>query len=82
MTAGLGGVECVADETLLLPKIDYYLYESEPDILVVRRQEGSFVAAFSAQGATKEGILEVTKEDYRASLEANKDISRQAPSHD
>jgi hypothetical protein len=62
----------VADETLLLPKIDYYLHES--DILVVRRQDDAFVAAFSAQGATKEGILEATKEDYRAPLEANKDI--------
>jgi hypothetical protein len=32
------------------PKIDYYLDESDPDILVLRRQEGSFVAAFSARG--------------------------------
>jgi len=47
----------VADETLLLPKIDYYLDESEPDILVLRRQDDAFVAAFSAQGATKEGML-------------------------
>jgi hypothetical protein len=82
MTAGLGGGESVADETLLLPKIDYYLDESEPDILVLRRQDDTFVAAFSVQGATKEGILEATKEDYRALVEANKDISRQAPSHD
>jgi hypothetical protein len=80
MTAGLGGGR-VADETLL-PKTDYYLDESDPDILVVRRQDDAFVAAFSAQGATKEGILEATKEDYRDLVEANKDISRQAPSHD
>ena len=71
----------MADETLL-PKIDYYLDESEPDILVLRRQDDAFVAAFSAQGATKEGILEATKEDYRALVEANMGISRQAPSHD
>jgi hypothetical protein len=81
MTAGLGGGESVADETLL-PKIDYYLDESEPDILLLRRQDDAFAAAFSVQGATKEGILEATKEDYRALVEANKDISRQAPWHD
>ena len=81
MTAGLGGGESVADETLL-PKIDYYLDESEPDILLLRRQDDAFAAAFSVQGATKEGILEATKEDYRALVEANKDISREAPWHD
>jgi hypothetical protein len=41
----------------LLPKIDYYLHESDPDTLVLRRQDGSFVAAFSARGATREGIV-------------------------
>ena len=41
-----------------LPKFDYYLDESDPDVLVLRRQDGTFVAAFSAQGATREGILE------------------------
>jgi hypothetical protein len=35
----------------------YVLDESDPDILVLRRSDGSFVAAFSAQGATREGIL-------------------------
>jgi hypothetical protein len=48
-----------------LPKFDYYLDESDPDVLVLRRQDGTFVAAFSAQGATKEGILEAASEDYR-----------------
>jgi hypothetical protein len=55
----------------LLPKIDYYLDESDPDILLLRRQDGSFVAAFSAQGSTREGIVEAAKEDYRRLLEAN-----------
>jgi hypothetical protein len=49
-----------------LPKFDYYLDESDPDILVLRRQDGSFVAHFSAQGATKEGIIQAAQEDYRA----------------
>jgi hypothetical protein len=31
-----------------LPKIDYYLDESDPDIVILRRQDGAFVAAFSA----------------------------------
>ena len=55
----------------LLPKIDYYLDESDPDIVVLRRQDGAFAAAFSAQGATREGIVEAAKEDYRRLLEAN-----------
>ena len=46
----------------------YYLDESDPDVLVLRRQDGTFVAAFSAQGATKEGILEAAKEDYYQAL--------------
>jgi hypothetical protein len=60
----------VEDEPLL-PKIDYYLDESDPDILVLRRQDSVFVAAFSARGATTEGILEAAKEDYGRLIEAN-----------
>jgi hypothetical protein len=34
--------------------------------VILRRQENDFfVAAFSAQGATKEGLIEAAKEDYR-----------------
>ena len=33
---------------------------------MLRRQDGSFVAAFSSSGITKEGIVEAAKEDYRA----------------
>ena len=46
----------------------YYLDESDPDIVLLRRQDGTFVAAFSAQGATQEGIIEAAKEDYRTLL--------------
>jgi hypothetical protein len=46
----------------------YYLDESDPDILILCRQDDSFVAAFSAQGATRESIVEAAKEDYRALL--------------
>jgi len=55
----------------LVPKFDYYLDESDPDIVVLRRQDGSFAAAFSAQGATREGIVEAAKEDYWKVIEAN-----------
>jgi hypothetical protein len=44
----------------------YYLDESDPDVLVLRREDGTFVAAFSAQGATREGLVEAAKEDYWA----------------
>jgi hypothetical protein len=35
----------------LLPKFDYYIDESDPDIPVLRRQDRAFAAAFSAQGS-------------------------------
>ena len=56
-------------EETKLPKFDYYLDESDPDIAVLLRQAGAFVAAFSARGFTKEGVIEAAKEDYRALLE-------------
>jgi hypothetical protein len=52
----------------MFPKFDYYLDESDPDVVVLRRQDGAFVAAFSARGATTEGIVEAAKEDYRKLL--------------
>jgi hypothetical protein len=60
-------------EELSFPKFDYYLDESDPDVVILRRQDGSFVAAFSAQGATREGILEAAKEDYGRLVETNAD---------
>jgi hypothetical protein len=59
----------------LFAKFDYYLDESDPDVVILRRQDGAFVAAFSARGATTEGILEAAKEDYGRLLEANADLS-------
>jgi hypothetical protein len=53
-----------------LPKFDYYIDESDPDTVILRRQDGAFVAAFSAKGATKEGIIEAAKEDYSQLVEA------------
>ena len=53
---------------LLLPKFDYHIDESDPDVVVLRRQDGAFVAAFSACGATREGIVEAAKRDYAALL--------------
>jgi hypothetical protein len=61
-------------EEKLLPNFDYYLDESDPDIVVLRRQDGAFVAAFSARGATREGIVEAAKEDYTKVIEANADL--------
>jgi hypothetical protein len=34
----------------LLPKFDYHLDESDPEVVVLRRDDGSFVAAFSVRG--------------------------------
>jgi hypothetical protein len=44
----------------------YYLDESDPDILTLRRKDDTFVAAFSAQGATREGIIEAAMQDYKS----------------
>ena len=57
----------------LLPKIYYFLDESDPDILLLRRQDGSFVAAFSASGATREGIVEAAREDYWELVQSHTD---------
>jgi hypothetical protein len=43
-------------EKFHFPKFHYYLDESDPDIVILRRQDDSFVAAFSASGATREGF--------------------------
>jgi hypothetical protein len=61
-------------EELGFPKFDYHLDESDPDVVILCRQDGSFVAAFSARGATKQGILEAAKEDYGRLMEANADL--------
>jgi hypothetical protein len=53
-----------------LPAFSYYLDESDPDVVLLHRQDGAFVAAFSASGITKEGIVEAAKEDYRTLLRA------------
>ena len=37
-------------EELSFPKFDYYLDESDPDVVILRRQDGSFVAALARKG--------------------------------
>ena len=54
-----------ATPEMLFPKFNYYLDESDPDIVILRRQDASFVAAFSARGVTKGGLIDAAKEDYR-----------------
>jgi hypothetical protein len=58
-------------EELRFPKCDYSLDESDPDVMILRRQDGSFVAAFSVRGATREGITEAAREDYRELIQAH-----------
>jgi hypothetical protein len=64
-------------EDLLFPKFEYHLDESDPDIVVLRRQDDTFVAAFSARGATREDIVEAAKEDYGELLRVHR--AHQAP---
>jgi hypothetical protein len=55
----------VSTEDLLFLSLEYHFDESGPDVVILRRQEGAFVAAFSARGVTREGIVEAAEEDYR-----------------
>jgi hypothetical protein len=66
LSVGSGEEVSMGEERL--PKFDYYLDESDPDVVILRRQDGAFVAAFSARGVTDEAIVEAAKEDYRALL--------------
>ena len=63
-------------DPLLVLSFGYYIDESDPDIVSLHRQDGSFVAVFSASGATREGIVEAAKEDYRELMQANADSLR------
>jgi hypothetical protein len=47
---------------LALPN-SYHLDESDPDVVILRRQDGTFVAAFGTR-ASKEGVVEAAREDY------------------
>ena len=78
------GETCVrgARQEFLLPSFNYYLDESDPDMVILRRQDDSFVAAFSTQGVTKEGIVEAAKEDYRQLIQACLPSLRQATEGD
>lgn len=44
----------------------YLLDASDPDVLLLLREDGTTVAVFSAMGATAEGLLEAAEEDARA----------------
>jgi hypothetical protein len=56
-----------------LPGFNYFLDASDPDVFILRRQDGAFVAAFSPNGATREGIREASMEDYQALVEGHMD---------
>ncbi len=47
----------------------YFLDESDPDVLVLLWDNGTFVAAFSVWGATTEGLVEAAREDYVSLIE-------------
>jgi hypothetical protein len=64
----------VSTEGLLFPSFNYYLDESDSDIVTLCRQDDSFVAAFSASGATKDSIVEAAREDYRELIRTHIDL--------
>ncbi len=48
------------------PPAGYRLDRSDSDLLVLRRGDGTFVAAFSALGATRKAIQQTAEIDRRA----------------
>ena len=50
---------------VLFPRLPggYALDNSDPDVFVLHREDGSFVAAFSARGVTMEAVEEAACED-------------------
>jgi hypothetical protein len=42
-----------------------YRLEPDPDVLTLRRRDDTFVAVFSARGATEEGIMRAAEDDAR-----------------
>jgi hypothetical protein len=69
-------------QELHFPKFNYYLDESDSDIVILRRQDGSFVAAFSARGAARGGIVEAAREDYRELIRAHPNsLGRESEEH-
>jgi hypothetical protein len=52
----------MSDESLRLPP-GYNLDESCPDIVALRRPDGTTAAVFSALGATREAIQQAARED-------------------
>jgi hypothetical protein len=61
-------------EELTFSTFDYYLDQSDPDVLILRRKDGAFVAAFSVRGATEVGIIEAVKEDRREQIRARTNL--------
>ena len=50
-------------EPLRLPLV-YDLDESDPDVVALRRPDGTTAAVFSAKGATPQAIEEAAREDH------------------
>jgi hypothetical protein len=71
----------VGTEEEVFPVFEYHLDESDPDIVVLRRQDDTFVAAFSARGVTPEGIVEAAKEDYCELLRVHRSRQMEESEH-
>jgi hypothetical protein len=63
-------------EEILLPKFEYYLDESDPDVVLLRGQDDSFVAAFSPEGVTKEGIMKLPRKTIEPCLKLTQALCR------
>jgi hypothetical protein len=62
----------VSGEDLLFSAFGYHLDESDPDVAILCRQDGSFVAASSERRATREDIVEAAKAGYRELLRVHR----------
>ena len=58
---------------------NYFVDEADPDVVILRNRGGSFVAAFSAMGVTKESIAQAAEEDHSGSVDEDPEIGPPFP---
>ena len=52
-----------------------YHLQRDPDLLLLRRPDGSVAAAFSARGATEEAVERVAWEDQGGGVSRSRDLT-------
>ena len=59
--------------------VGYEVDRSDPDVLVLRRSDGSFMTAFSRRGVRSEGVREAVEEELKRGRRQSARPGRRAP---